>query len=166
MAAAVARHVGARHILVTDVAPARLDLARSMGFEAIDVRTERIEDAQRRFGMREGFDVALEMSGAPSALPAIIDNLNFGGSIAMLGLPSQPIDIDWAKVVSHMLTIQGIYGREMYETWYAMSSLAETGLDVSPVITHRFAFDDWRDAFETARSGTAGKVVLDMTKEA
>ncbi|WP_144720486.1 L-threonine 3-dehydrogenase [Agrococcus jejuensis] len=166
MAAAVARHVGARHILVTDVAPARLELARSMGFEAIDVRTERIEDAQVRFGMREGFDVALEMSGAPSALPAIIDNLNFGGRIAMLGLPSQSIDIDWAKVVSHMLTIQGIYGREMYETWYAMSSLAETGLDVSPVITHRFAFADWAEAFEVARSGAAGKVVLDMTKEA
>ncbi len=165
MAAAVVRHVGARHVLLTDVAPARLELARAMGFEAIDVREQRIEDAQRRFGMREGFDVALEMSGAPSALPAIIDNLNFGGRIAMLGLPSQSIEIDWGKVVSHMLTIQGIYGREMYETWYAMSGLVSTGLDVSPVITHRFAFADWREAFEVARSGGAGKVVLDMTRE-
>jgi len=168
LAAAVARHVGARFLVATDVSPARLELAERMGVDlALDVRTARIADAQRRLGMREGFDVGLEMSGHPTALPEMIANMNHGGRIAMLGLPSQPITVDWAKVVSHMLTIKGIYGREMYETWYAMSAMLASSPTlreaVSAVITDRFAAQDWAKAFETARSGSTGKVVLDWT---
>jgi len=166
MAAAVARHVGARFLVATDVSPARLELAQRMGVDlALDVRTARIADAQHRLGMREGFDVGLEMSGHPTALPEMIANMNHGGRIAMLGLPSQPITVDWAKVVSHMLTIKGIYGREMYETWYEMSAMLATSVElrsaVSAVITDRFAAQDWAKAFDTARSGSTGKVVLD-----
>ncbi len=165
MAAEVCRHVGARYVVITDVSPYRLELARSMGVDlALDVSTESVASAQKRLGMVEGFDVALEMSGHPAALPDIIANLNHGGRIAMLGLPSAPIEIDWAKVVSHMITIKGIYGREMYETWYAMSAMLRSGLDISPVITHRFAARDWADGFATARSGQCGKVVLDWTE--
>ncbi|MET4099093.1 threonine 3-dehydrogenase [Agrococcus sp. UYP10] len=168
MAAMVARHAGARHIVITDIAEPRLELARSLGFRTLDPRgdadgTSPLAAVQHELGMQEGFDVALEMSGAPSALGNIIENLNFGGRIAVLGLPSRPIEIDFGKVVSHMLTIQGIYGREMYETWYAMSAMAQTGLDVAPVITDRFAFADWQGAFDRARSGAAGKVILDFT---
>ena len=124
MAIAVARHAGARKIAITDVSAPRLELARSMGVDlAIDVSTTRVRDAQRELGMREGFDIGLEMSGHPTALPEMIDNMNHGGRIAMLGLPSQPIDINWGKVVTHMLTLKGIYGREMFETWYAMSAM-------------------------------------------
>lgn len=166
MAAMVARHAGARHIVVTDISEPRLELARSLGFRALDPREQEIREVQRELGMTEGFDVALEMSGSPAALVGIIENLNFGGRMAMLGLPSTPIELDFAKVVSHMLTIQGIYGREMYETWYAMAAMAQTGLDVSPVITDRFAFADWQAAFERARSGAAGKVILDFTEGA
>ena len=162
MAAAVCRHVGARYVVITDVSPYRLDLARRMGVDlALDVRTETIASAQKQLGMVEGFDVALEMSGHPAALPEVITNLNHGGRIAMLGLPAQPIQIDWAKVVTHMITIKGIYGREMYETWYAMSALLTAGLEIGEVITHRFAATEWADAFAAARSGQCGKVVLD-----
>jgi len=168
LAAAVARHVGARFLVATDVSPARLELARQMGVDlAVDVRTTRIAEAQRQLGMREGFDIGLEMSGHPTALPEMIENMNHGGRIAMLGLPSAPITVDWAKVVSHMLTIKGIYGREMYETWYAMSAmLASSSVlrqAVSAVITDRFAAQDWAKAFDTARSGSTGKVVLDWS---
>ena len=164
MAAVVCRHVGARYVVITDVSPYRLDLARSMGVDlALDVSAETIESAQSRLGMVEGFDVALEMSGHPSALPDVLANLNHGGRIAMLGLPTAPIEIDWGKVVTHMITIQGIYGRQMYETWYAMTAMLRSGLDVSPVITHRFAAHDWADAFATARGGQCGKVVMDWT---
>lgn len=164
MAAAVARKVGARHVVVTDVSPARLDLARTLGADlAVDVTTSSVADAQERLGMSEGFDVALEMSGAQSALPEIIANLNHGGRVAVLGLPSAPVDVDWARVVSHMITIRGIYGREMYETWYAMSSLLSSGLDISPVITHRFPAADWEEAFAAAAAGGGGKVVMDWT---
>jgi len=168
LAAAVARHVGARFLVATDVSPARLELARRMGVDlAVDVRTTRIAEAQRQLGMREGFDIGLEMSGHPTALPEMIENMNHGGRIAMLGLPSQPISVDWAKVVSHMLTVKGIYGREMYETWYAMSAMlassAELREAVSAVITDRFAAPDWAKAFDTARSGSTGKVVLDWS---
>ncbi len=168
LAAAVARHVGARFLVATDVSPARLELAERMGVDlALDVRTSRIAEAQQRLGMREGFDIGLEMSGHPTALPEMISNMNHGGRIAMLGLPSQPITVDWAKVVSHMLTIKGIYGREMYETWYAMSAMLASSARlreaVSAVITDRFAAEDWAKAFETARSGSTGKVVLDWT---
>ena len=165
IAAAVCRHVGARFVVITDVSPYRLDLARAMGVDlALDTRTETIASSQQRLGMVEGFDVALEMSGHPSALPEVIANLNHGGRIAMLGLPSQPIEIDWAKVVTHMITIKGIYGREMFETWYAMSAMLRSGLVIDQVITHRFAAGDWAEAFATARSGQCGKVVMDWTE--
>lgn len=165
MAASVARHVGARFVVVTDVSPYRLDLARAMGVDlALDVSTDSIASAQRRLGMVEGFDVAMEMSGHPSALPDVIDNLNHGGRIAMLGLPNAPIEIDWARVVTHMITIQGIYGREMFETWYAMSAMLRSGLDIGAVITHRFPAGEWAEAFATARGGQCGKVVLDWSQ--
>jgi len=168
LAAAVARHVGARFLVATDVSPARLELARQMGVDlAVDVRTTRIAEAQQQLGMREGFDIGLEMSGHPTALPEMIENMNHGGRIAMLGLPSQPITVDWPKVVSHMLTVKGIYGREMYETWYAMSAMLASSATlrqaVSAVITDRFAAPDWAKAFDTARSGSTGKVVLDWS---
>ncbi|HTZ44528.1 MAG TPA: L-threonine 3-dehydrogenase [Jatrophihabitans sp.] len=168
LAAAVARHVGARFVVATDVSPARLELARRLDVDlAVDVRETKIADAQRQLGMREGFDVGLEMSGHPTALPEMIANMNHGGRIAMLGLPSQPIGVDWARVVSHMLTIKGIYGREMYETWYAMSAMLASSQQlresVSAVITDRFAAADWAKAFDTARSGSTGKVVLDWS---
>ena len=164
MAAQVCRHVGARFVVITDVSPYRLELARSMGVDlAVDVAQSSIAAAQSRLGMVEGFDVALEMSGHPSALPDVIANLNHGGRIAMLGLPSQPIEVDWGKVVTHMITIKGIYGREMFETWYAMSAMLRSGLDISDVITHRFAAADWAEAFATARGGQCGKVVLDWS---
>ena len=166
MALKVARHAGARYIVVTDVQPARLALAREMGADlAIDVSTETIASAQQRLGMREGFDVALEMSGHASALPDIVANLNHGGRIAVLGLPSQPVSLDWAKVVSHMITIKGIYGREMFETWYAMNAMLIAGLDISPVITDRFPADRWEEAFAAAASGDRGKVIIDWSQE-
>jgi threonine 3-dehydrogenase len=164
IAAEVCRHVGARYVVITDISPYRLDLARSMGVDlALDVSRESVASAQKSLGMVEGFDVALEMSGHPSALPEIIANLNHGGRIAMLGLPSQPIEIDWGKIVTHMITIKGIYGREMYESWYAMSAMLRSGLDISAVITHRFPATDWAAAFATARGGQCGKVVMDWT---
>jgi threonine 3-dehydrogenase len=165
IAATVARHVGARFVVITDVSPYRLDLAKTMGVDlALDVSRERIADAQHRLGMVEGFDVAMEMSGHPSALPEILVNLNHGGRVAMLGLPAATIEIDWGKVVTHMITIKGIYGREMFETWYAMSAMLRSGLDISAVITHRFPASHWQDAFTTARSGECGKVVIDWTE--
>jgi threonine 3-dehydrogenase len=164
MAAQVCRHVGARFVVITDVSSYRLELARSMGVDlALDVSSESIASAQQRLGMVEGFDVALEMSGHPAALPDVIANLNHGGRIAMLGLPSQPIEIDWGKVVTHMITIKGIYGREMFETWYAMSAMLTAGLDIADVITHRYPAADWAAGFATARSGQCGKVVLDWS---
>jgi threonine 3-dehydrogenase len=167
MAAEVARHVGARFVVITDVSPYRLELAKRMGVDlALDVTTETIASAQHRLGMLEGFDVAMEMSGHPSAMPDILANLNHGGRVAMLGLPSRPIEIDWAKVVTHMITIQGIYGREMFETWYAMSAMLRSGLDIAPVITHRFPAREWQQAFATAESGECGKVVMDWTEVA
>ena len=165
MAASVCRHIGARYVVITDVSGYRLDLARSMGVDvALDVSRESVAEAQHRLGMVEGFDVALEMSGHPSALPEILANLNHGGRLAMLGLPSAPIEIDWAKVVTHMITIKGIYGREMFETWYAMSAMLHSGLDIAGVITHRFAAAEWAKAFDTARGGQCGKVVIDWTE--
>ncbi len=169
MTAAVVRHVGARFIVVTDVSEARLELARQVGADlAVNVSNERVGDAQRRLGMREGFDVGLEMSGHPTALPEMIDNLNHGGRVAMLGLPAESIDVDWAKVVTHMLTISGIYGREMFETWYAMGAMLQTSADLraalDAVITHRMPASDWERGFSTARTAQAGKIVLDWTE--
>jgi threonine 3-dehydrogenase len=166
MATAVSRHVGARFIVVTDVNEARLDLARKMGADlAINVASERIASAQQRLGMQEGFDIGLEMSGSAKALPEMLDNLNHGARVAILGLPSQPITIDWSKVVTHMITIKGIYGREMFETWYAMNAMVATGLDISPVITDRFPAAQWKDAFAAASHGDRGKIILDWSDE-
>lgn len=164
MAAKVARHVGARYVVVTDVNEQRLEIARSMGVDlAVDVRTERIEDAQRRLGMREGFDVGLEISGQASALTEMLSNMNHGGRVAVLGLPTEPIAVDWVRVVTHMLTIQGVYGRQMYETWYEMSAMLASGLDVSGVISDTFPAAGWESAFARARSGHAGKVIIDWS---
>ncbi len=164
MAAAVAKHAGARFVVVTDVSPIRLQLARRMGADlAVDVSVDSVEQAQRELGMREGFDVGLEMSGQPRALAQLIDNMNHGGRVAVLGLPAEPFALDVAKIVTHMLTIRGVYGREMFETWYAMSALLRSGLDISAVITDRFSAPDWEQAFATARAGAAGKVVLDWS---
>ena len=161
MAAAVARHAAARYVVVTDVNPYRLDLARKMGATlAIDVRTQSIEDAQKQLGMKEGFDVGLEMSGSPDAFRAMLANMCHGGRIAMLGIPSKEMAIDWNTVVFNMLNIQGIYGREMYETWYKMTVMLQSGLDISPVITHRMPYQDFEKGFEVMRAGQSGKVVL------
>ena len=164
MAAAVCRHVGARFIVITDVSTPRLELAKRMGVDlAVDVSRQRIAEAQRELGMREGFDIGLEMSGHPAALPEMLENMNHGGRIAVLGLPSAPVEIDWGKVVTHMITVKGIYGREMFETWYEMSAMLRSGLSIAPVITDRFPAEQWRDAFETTRAGRSGKVVLDWS---
>ena len=162
MAAAVVRHAGARHVVITDVNPDRLELAGKMGVtRALDVRTEDLGGVQQELGMAEGFDIGLEMSGRAQALRDMLANMAHGGRVAMLGIPSEQIAIDWNLVVFNMLTIKGIYGREMYETWYAMTVLLQSGLDVSPVITHRFAADDFEEAFATAAGGHAGKILLD-----
>jgi len=161
MAAAVARQASARHVVITDVNDYRLELARRMGVtRAVDARTTHLQDVQTELGMREGFDVALEMSGNPTAFREMLDNMSHGGRIAMLGIPSEEIAIDWNKVVFNMLTIKGIYGRQMYETWYMMTVLLQCGLDISPVITHRFEAADYKEAFAVAASGKAGKVIL------
>jgi len=168
MAAAVARHVGARRVVITDVSPSRLALAKKVGVDlAVDVRTTRIKEVQRELGLKEGFDVGLEMSGHPSALPEMVDNLTHGGRVAMLGLPTQPITVDWDKVVTHMLTIRGVYGREMFETWNAMSAMLESAdlrAALDTVITDRLPARDWAQGFARAREATGGKVVLDWTE--
>lgn len=162
MAAAVARHAGARYIVVTDINPYRLELAKKMGATlTMDVRNERIEDAQKRLSMKEGFDVALEMSGNPSAFTSILANLCHGGKIAMLGIMSKDTPIDWNTVIFNGITIKGIYGREMFETWYKMTSMIQSGLDISPLITHRFHYTDFEKGFQVMQEGTSGKVVLD-----
>lgn len=164
MAALVARHAGARYVVVTDVNDFRVDLARRLGVTlALNVTESGIADAQRALGMREGFDVGLEMSGEPAALRDMIANMAHGGRIAMLGLPTEEFAIDWTRLVFNMNTIKGIYGREMFETWYWMSVLVESGLDISPVITHRFEADDFEQAFATAREGRCGKVLIRWT---
>lgn len=161
MAAAIVRHAGARHVVVTDVNPYRLRLAEKLGATlTLDVSRETVGDAQLRLGMREGFDVALEMSGSPQAWREIIANMCHGGKIAVLGIMDQPLDLDLNTVVFNGLTIKGIYGREMFETWYKMTSMIQTGLDISPVITHRFHYTEFAQAFAVMRSGEAGKVIL------
>lgn len=161
MAAAVVRHAGARYVAITDVNEYRLDLAQRMGAtRAVNIRDTSLADVQRELGMLEGFDVGLEMSGNPAALRDMLANMSHGGRIALLGLPSEDFAIDWNTVIFNMLTIKGIYGREMYETWYKMAVLVQSGLDISPIITHRFGFEDFERAFDVARSGHAGKVIL------
>ena len=165
MAALIVRHAGARHVVVTDINPERLALARSMGItHAIDTRSTTLAQVQQQLGMTEGFDVGLEMSGSPIALNEMLAAMSHGGRIALLGLHSEFSPIDWNAIITSMITIKGIYGREMYETWYAMSVMLQSGLDISPVITHRFAAADFQQAFAAARSGGAGKVVMDWTQ--
>jgi threonine 3-dehydrogenase len=161
MAAAIAKQAGARKVVVTDVNPDRLALAKRMGAtRVVDVSRETLPDVQRELGMKEGFDVGLEMSGNPRALSDMIDNMFHGGRIALLGIMPEKAAIDWNKVVFNMLTIRGVYGREMYETWYKMTALIQSGLDISPVITHRLPFTDYQSAFALMRSGKSGKIVL------
>ena len=161
MAAAVVKHAGARYVVVTDVNPWRLELAKKMGAtRVVDVRTEALADVQKDLGMTEGFDVGLEMSGNPSAFRDMLDQMSHGGKIAMLGIPAEEIAIDWNTVVFNMLTIKGIYGREMYETWYKMTVLIQSGLDLLPVITHRFHYSEFEKGFEVMMSGQSGKVIL------
>lgn len=162
MAAAVVRHAGARFVVVTDVNDYRLELAKKMGATlAINVKNGNLVDAQKQLGMKEGFDVGLEMSGNPSAFRDMLDNMAHGGRIAMLGIPSEPIAIDWNIVVFNMLTIHGIYGREMYETWYKMTVMLESGLNIKPVITHRFPYTEFEKGFDVMKTGESGKVILD-----
>ena len=165
MAAIVARHAGARYIVITDVSPYRLELARKVGVTvAADVSQTSLAEIMTDLGMREGFDVGMEMSGKPVALREMLTAMTHGGKVAMLGLPSEQFSIDWAHLVLNMITIKGIYGREMFETWYEMSVLTQSGVDISPVITHRFDAADFAAAFDTVKAGKCGKVVLDWAE--
>ena len=164
MAIPVVRHAGARHIVITDMNPFRLDLARKMGATlAVNPTETPIAEVQKQLGMLEGFDVGLEMSGNAEALRDMIANMSHGGKIAILGIPAKEMLMDWRQVIFNMLTIKGIYGREMYETWYKMSVLLESGVDIAPVITHRFAYTDFELGLEAMISGQTGKVILDWT---
>ena len=162
MAAAVVRHAGARHVVITDIKPKRLALAEKMGVTlAVNSTETRIVDVQRKLGMHEGFDVGLEMSGNATAFREMLANMSHGAKVAMLGLPAAEIAIDWRHVIFNMLTLKGIYGREMYETWYKMTVMLESGLNIKPVITHRFKWNDYEKGFAAMKSGDSGKVILD-----
>jgi threonine 3-dehydrogenase len=164
MAGAIARHAGARHVVITDVNPLRLRLAREVAaVTPVDVSKEKLADVMASLGMKEGFDIGLEMSGAPSAFDQMVEHMVVGGQIAMLGIPSRPAPVDWTKIVFKLLTIKGIYGREMFETWHKMIAMLQSGLDVRKVITHRLSAREFRDGFETMRAGQSGKIVLDWT---
>jgi threonine 3-dehydrogenase len=164
MAVAIARHVGARHVVITDVNDYRLELARKMGAtRAINVSRQTLDEVMQELEMQEGFDVGLEMSGNPQAFRDMLRTLHHGGSVALLGIPPGEMAIDWNQVIFKGLTIKGIYGREMFETWYKMASMLQSGLDVTPVITHRFAANDYLEGFRTMGSGQSGKVILDWT---
>jgi threonine 3-dehydrogenase len=161
MSAAVARHAGARYVVITDVNPYRLALAEKVGVTmAVNIGEKSLPEVQKELGMKEGFDVGLEMSGSPAALRDMLANMCHGGRIALLGIPSEDISIDWNTVIFNMLTVKGIYGREMYETWYKMTVMIQSGLDIRPVITHRFHYSEFQQAFEAMITGNAGKVVL------
>jgi len=161
MAAAVARHAAARYTVITDLNPYRLDLARKLGVTlAVNVKERTLAEVQKELGMTEGFDVGLEMSGNGAAFRDMIGAMSHGAKIAMLGIPAGEMAIDWRTVIFNMLTIKGIYGREMYETWYKMSVMLQSGLDIRPVITHRFDYSEFEKGFEVMRSGNSGKVVL------
>ena len=164
MAAAIARHAGARSVVITDVNPYRLNLALRMGATlAVDARETTLDRVMEQLGMKEGFDVGLEMSGVPAALSDMINHMFHGGRIAILGIPSSPVDIDCHKVIFNILTLRGVYGREMFETWYKMATLLQSGLDINSIITHRFKVDDFQKGFDVMRSGLSGKVILDWT---
>ena len=161
MAAAIVRFIGARNVVITDVNDYRLDLARKMGATlALNVTRDSLDDAMKQLGMQEGFDVGLEMSGNASALRSMLRTLHHGGSVAMLGIPSTEVAIDWNDVILKGLTIKGIYGRQMFETWYKMAALLQSGLNVRPIITHRLPFTEYRRAFEIMGAGQSGKVVM------
>ena len=165
MAIPVVRHAGARFVVVTDLNPYRLELARKMGATlAVDPREMPVAETQKQLGMQEGFDVGLEMSGNPAAFREMIANLSHGAKIALLGIPANEMAINWHDVIFNMLTIKGVYGREMYETWYKMTVMLESGLDITPVITHRFSYCEFEKGFEAMRSGRSGKVILDWTR--
>ena len=162
MAAAVVRHSGARYVVITDVNPYRLELARKMGVtRAVNTSATPLPQIQKELGMQEGFDVGLEMSGHASAFREMLANMSHGAKIAMLGIPTKEMAIDWNLVVFNMLTIKGIYGREMYETWYKMAVMLESGVDILPIITHRYGYKDFEQAFATVRTGCSGKVILE-----
>ncbi|HUD56201.1 MAG TPA: L-threonine 3-dehydrogenase [Terracidiphilus sp.] len=164
MAIPVVKHAGARHVVITDLNPFRLDLARKMGATlAVNPKDTPLLDVQRQLKMTEGFDVGLEMSGSPQALSDMFGNMSHGGKVAVLGIPAKNAPMDWRPVIFNMLTIKGVYGREMYETWYKMSVLLDSGLDISPVITHRFRYDEFERGFDAMISGQTGKVILDWT---
>ncbi|XKE46663.1 L-threonine 3-dehydrogenase [Halomonas organivorans] len=161
MAAAVCRHAGARHVVITDLNPRRLALARTLGAtRTVNVAEESLAEVQRSLGMSEGFDVGLEMSGSPAAFQDMLANMCHGGKVAMLGIPTEELAIDWNTVIFNMLTIKGVYGREMYETWYKMSVLVESGMDISPVITHRLPYSEFQQGFDAMLAGEASKVIL------
>ncbi|MDH5432615.1 MAG: L-threonine 3-dehydrogenase [Gammaproteobacteria bacterium] len=161
MAAAVCRHVGARHVVITDVNDYRLSLAKDLGAtRTVNVANENLQEVMKELGMTEGFDVGLEMSGVPSAVQSMLATMNNGGKIAMLGIPPSDMAVDWNQVIFKGLIIKGIYGREMFETWYKMVTLLQSGLDISPIITHQFAIDDFQQGFDIMRSGQSGKVIL------
>ncbi|WP_428820790.1 L-threonine 3-dehydrogenase [Microbulbifer sp. MCCC 1A16149] len=161
MAAAVARHVGARHVVITDINDYRLDLAKKMGAtRTVNVSKEKLTDVMKDIGMTEGFDVGLEMSGVAAAFRDMLSAMNHGGKIAMLGIPPGEMAIDWSQVIFKGLILKGIYGREMFETWYKMASLIQSGLDLSPIITHQFSVDEFQTGFDTMGSGESGKVIL------
>jgi threonine 3-dehydrogenase len=161
MAAAVARHAAARFTVISDLNPYRLELARKLGVtRAVNVGERKLADVQKELGMSEGFDVGLEMSGSPAGFRDMLANMSHGAKIAMLGIPGEDMSIDWKTVIFNMLTIKGIYGREMYETWYKMSVMLQSGLDISPVITHRFHYTEFEKGFEAMSSGNSGKVIL------
>ena len=164
MAGAIARHVGARHVVITDVNPLRLKLATEVAaVTPVDVSRQKLTDVMARLGMKEGFDIGLEMSGAPQAFDQMVEHMVVGGQIAMLGIPSRPAPVDWTRIVFKLLTIKGIYGREMFETWHKMIAMLQSGLAVRKVITHRMSARDFRDGFEIMRAGRSGKIVLDWT---
>jgi threonine 3-dehydrogenase len=164
MAIPVVLHAGARHVVITDLNPFRLELARKMGATlAVSPNETTLSEVQKQLGMMEGFDVGLEMSGNSQALRDMIASMSHGGKIAILGIPAKEMAMDWRQVIFNMLTVKGIYGREMYETWYKMTVMLESGVDISPVITHRFAYSDFKQGFEAMISGQTGKVVLDWT---
>jgi len=165
MAAQISRFIGARYVVITDISDDRLKLARAMGVDmALNPLKENIRDVMTHLGMTEGFDIAFEMSGSPTALPQILDCVGHGARIALLGLPTKSIEIDWSKVITSMITIKGIYGREMFETWYAMTAMIKKGLDISPVITHKMPYTQWEEAFEIAGRANAGKIVLNWSE--
>ena len=167
MAAAVAKHVGARHVVITDVNEYRLELARTMGAtRAVNVMHEDLKNVMQELGMTEGFDVGMEMSGVPSAFASMLENMNHGGKIAMLGIPPADMSIDWTKVIFKGLEIKGVYGREMFDTWYKMASLIQSGLDLTPMLTHELPVDEFQKGFELMESGQTGKVILDWSSAA